>query len=670
MSSVLGIFPATPRPADESIARAQLARMRRRGADRAAVRMESDGTLAVARMAWELEPGFSGDVLIADEDHLLLAADATLYYRKELEHKLAAAGSSPRSQKASDLILAAYRAWGERCTDELEGDFAFILWDRRSRRVFCARDFGGKRPLHYADLGDTLIVASTVSAILAHPDCPDDLDLAVIAATASGLFTALGADTSYKAIKVLPAGCSLSWRPGTPVTVTPHWEPFRHWTDGSLPFESAAEELRATLGRAVRERLAPSGPTTVWMSGGFDSTAVFAASQKALRADPHGRRLIPVSISYPDGDPGREDELISMVADYWGAPVHWLKSSEIRLLDGAAERAANRDQPATHLYEVWNEALARGSRACGTRVALDGNGGDQLFQVSNVYLSDLFLNGRWISLAREWQTKRAAGWKEFVRWAVLPTLPHPIRATAAFLRGNGELRSYLERPIPAWIRNGVVDKDELRERQRRDLPKDGLSSRAESETNWYLTSCISGLGLSYIASTALAVGVELRSPLYDRRIVEFALSRPRHERNSVAGTKHLLRRAMKDLLPAEFLAPRASRTGITSGYSRMWMKQRYPQLFGDLFRRPLILEELGLIDSVALRRSLDQFQARGGEFTRVNLFHTLQTELWLRARAGRRSDMKSVLHGMEPAPLGFGSPAAWSGQLPVLSNRR
>jgi hypothetical protein len=217
----------------------------------------------------------------------------------------------------------------------------------------------------------------------------------------------------------------------------------------------------------------------------------------------------------------------------------------------------------------------------------------------------------------------------------LPALPGPLLAAATVLRPHGEVRNYLQRPIPDWIRDGVVKKDELRDRERADLPAAGVSSRAEAEARWYLQSCITGLGTSYIAGFALATGVELRSPLYDRRIVEFALSRPRSERASGAETKHLLRRSMKGLLPAEFLAPRATRTGVTVGYSRKWMKERYPSLFADFFHHPSLLEELGIIDSGALRRSLEAFLARGGEFERVSLFHALQTELWLRTRLCR-----------------------------------
>ncbi len=100
---------------------------------------------------------------------------------------------------------------------------------------------------------------------------------------------------------------------------------------------------------------------------------------------------------------------------------------------------------------------------------------------------------------------------------------------------------------------------------------------------------------------------------------------------------------MNNLLPPAVLAPRPTRTGVTYGYSRMWMRERYPALFRDLFREPLILEELGIVDPTALERSLAAFLARGGEFERVGLFHTLQTELWLRTHVG------SPMGGMEPA---------------------
>lgn len=632
MSGVLAVFAPAGSPTPRETAAAMLERMRRRGADRSEVWQDGAATLGVARSAWEMEAGFSGDVLVAREGGLAAAADATLYYRDDLLRALAAAGVPPTGETASHLILAAYRAWGERCPERLEGDFAFVLWDGERRRLVCGRDFGGKRPLFHAEVGGAVLVASTISAVLVHPRCPAELNLAAIAADAAALL-AEPRETCRRAVERVPAGSTLvADERGT--RVFPHWTipPVRDRGGGN--FAAGAEELRHLLRRATEERLAPAGPTSVWLSGGWDSTAVFAAGENLLRGRAEGKHLHAISVSYPPGDPGHEDELIEAVVEHWGAPVLWLDIADIPVFDHPLQRAAERDEPLAHAFEMFNRALAGGSRAAGARVAWDGTGGDQLFQVSNVYLADLLRTGRWRSLRREWRAKGMAGsgYRTFFRWAVQPNLPSPILPLATFLRGGRPLRDVLERPFPDWFAPRFLAEHGLRERERRSRLRRTGSSRAAHETRWYLAYAFFPRIFAYVARLALEAGVEIRSPLYDRRIVDFAASRPVAERSLGRETKRLLREAGRGLLPDEVLAPRAKRTGTTGAYFDRALRQRNAEFIDAAFRAPLRLAELGMVDATLLRRRWDDFLRSGEGNLGLNLYLTLQTELWLRAR--------------------------------------
>ena len=126
----------------------------------------------------------------------------------------------------------------------------------------------------------------------------------------------------------------------------------------------------------MSERLDTEGDTSIRLSGGWDSPAVFAAGASALEAEHGTRELLPVSISYPEGDPGREDELIREIAARWNADVQWLGIQNIPFFDNPQERAARRDEPFAHPFEMWHRSLARGTRATNSRVALEGVGGD------------------------------------------------------------------------------------------------------------------------------------------------------------------------------------------------------------------------------------------------------------------------------------------------------
>jgi asparagine synthase (glutamine-hydrolysing) len=628
MSAILGCFGAwtvlTPHQVSQ-----MLAPMHGRGTERRQVWRDGDVVLAVSRYEWELGHDFSDVVLISEDEDLVVAADASLYYRAELMKALKSRGVTPRSAAPAHLIAAAYTAWHERCVDRIEGDFAFIIWDRKRRRVLVARDAGGKRPLHYAEIGRELVVASSIAAVVAHPRCSDDLNLPVLAGTAAGLILSAGPETCYSAVRVMPNAHWLAWDAGR--THGPHryWEP-QFDKESDLPHEQAAEQLRDLLGTATRERLAHGQVNTVWMSGGWDSTSVFAAAQDVARDTNGATRVLPVSISYPKGDPGREDEWINAVAKHWSVPVHWLDIADIPLFDREPERALDRDQPFVHLYEHWNRALATGSRACGSRVAFDGNGGDQLFQNSDVFLADLLRKGKLLRLAHEWRARSRGGFRNFFAWAIQPNLGKPLLDLAALMRGGRRLRHYLERPVPNWLDPKFVARHCLVERDLEFVGRPIRASHGQRELDWYLTCLFVARAYAYIGEFALAAGVELRSPLSDRRIIDFALARPWWERSSGRETKLLLRRAMHGLLPDEVLAPRAQRTGVTSGYSYRWMRDAFPQLLEETLRSPLLLEELGVLRADLLTAASVSYAKNADLGTGVKLFFTLQTELWLR----------------------------------------
>lgn len=636
MSGIVGLF-STPGSVPDTILRAVLEGVGARGGESVGTWREGPAALGVSRFAWETAPGLAGPAEVADEPELAVAADASLYYRDDLRRSLAAAGVPIRGDTAAHLIAAAYRAWGERCAEQLEGDFAFVLWDKRARRAFCARDFGGKRPLLYARAADAWVVASTIGAVLAHPGCPRELNLAAVAADAAGLF-ASEAETVYGAVSVLPGGYSLILAGGE-ARAWRHWMPPPARERSTVPFAAAAEELRALLIAAARERMPASGTPGVWLSGGWDSTAVFGTGEQGLRERGDGSHLRAVSLSFPPGDPGREDELIQSVVDHWGSPVRWIEIDEIPVLAEPQLRAAARDEPFAHAFEMPNRALAAGTRAAGSRVAWDGVGGDQLFQVSNVYLADLLRTGRWRSLAREWKAKglTGSGARTFFRWAVQPNLPPPLLSAAALLRGGRPLLGHLERPFPTWMKADFVRAHALVERDRIHTPPLRGGSRAAYETHWYLTHPYFPRVFGVVADLALREGVELRSPLYDRRVIEFALSRPRNERAEGPETKRLLRHAVRGLLPDSLLAPRTVRTGVSGGYLDRSLRSRHAELIEHTLAAPLRLAELGMVDADALRRGWRHYRQRGGGALGVNVFFALQAELWLRARLGNDS---------------------------------
>jgi asparagine synthetase B (glutamine-hydrolysing) len=157
-------------------------------------------------------------------------------------------------------------------------------------------------------------------------------------------------------------------------------------------------------------------------------------------------------------------------------------------------------------------------------------------------------------------------------------------------------------------------------------------SAAERETQFYLSHQFFARVNSKMARFALDHGVEIRSPLLDSRVVDFALSRPRDERNNAGDKKRLLRASMQGLLPRSVLAPRARKTGTLVSYFAHHMRtDGVSQLRNVLPARALA--EAGIVDAEALARSVAQYRDVGPSYPYAEaLFCTLQAELWLRAR--------------------------------------
>ena len=413
-------------------------RARLRGPDQTGEWSGAAGRIAVVRAHWEAGIDFAGPVLVLEEPGIVVAADASLYYRDDLVRQLRAAGHGPAGSTPSHLIAAAYRAWGAAGVARLEGDFAFLLWDTVRQQLLAAREFTGGRPLYFAAVGSGLLVGSDLTALSLHPAVDRALNLPTIAEDISAISTTVVEETVFCGVRRVPAGSLLRWESGQSPRLERFWEPPFFGRETRQDSRSGEEQLRDVLGEAVRQRMSQTGKTTVWMSGGYDSPAVFAMAQQYAGADGRGP-VEPVSMSYPPGDAGREDELIQRVADHFHSPVQWVPIGNVPGWTDPVAWAAERDQPAAHPYERWNASIAEGTLTAGARVGLTGNGGDQFFAGSLLFLADLVRAGRGRSLLRELRSMDAFHWRALrplFRWTVQPLLPQPLDRLATALRGG------------------------------------------------------------------------------------------------------------------------------------------------------------------------------------------------------------------------------------------
>lgn len=591
--------------------------------------VSNDVRLAAARHEWESElNGWSGPLIAAD-DFWVVAADASLYYVADLRRRLKIA---PKTSDTGELLLLALRQWGPRFAHFIEGDYAIVAWERATGRVLMARDFAGRRNLVYSRIGGSLVVASSPTAAITHPQVSREYDRGFIALAAAGAI-AHGPRTAYRQVAAVAGGSTLLFD-GTQLTQVDRWMPppaGSAWE--STTANEGAEELRALLVDATRERLAASGPTTVWMSGGWDSTAVFGAGRAALATMGEPRReLLPISLSLPSDDWGYEDDHIKAVGEHWSTQIDWIEFDSIPLIADSERRARIRDDPMVQVYESMMRGLSRRSIDRGSRVALDGFGGDHLFLASgSAMLADHLFYGRWSTIWDWWKSSRL-GAREFIRESLLPHLSPAVRGWIAALRGR-PLKGFWERSLPDWILPSPDVVAELGpEFERR--PEEGA---AEFELRNIVGGSLVARAVAWNHALGLEEGVQMRGPLFDQRVVEFAAQRPLSDRFSGGDGKRILRLAMKGLLPDSVLAPRTHKTGTTAGYfRRQAQKSLHPEItsrFGDGRSN---LERMSVLDGGRLLAASKMYEQYGDHSLGSWLYMTLETERWLSAHQSER----------------------------------
>jgi asparagine synthase (glutamine-hydrolysing) len=572
-------------------------------------------------------PGFA-----VDEDYVVLV-DGTFYYLNDLSRAIGQ--TLPRTASPARIVLAAFRSLGKRCVEKLEGDFSFVVWNRHTREVFCGRDFSGRRPLFVAEWQDGLVVASSLDSIAALPRFRPRVDLGTVGADAAGLFFALDDETCMRGVKTLRSGHVATWTPGKKLHSERVWWPRFEKSDG-LSLDDAAVALRKLISAAVVERMSTFGDTSVWMSGGRDSSAVFAAGMNALSKRADERCLVPISRSHPPGDSGREDEAIEAIARFWGTSPSWVYAQNVPMFAGFHDRTAWGSESFAQPFEGLARALSMESAARGTVVALDGYGGDFLFQVSRVYIADLLASGRVADAVIDWRAMDSGreGLPGFVRYGVQPVLPRWAKRTFNRSRGGLRIPSSMERTPPPWINPRFIRNHAFAERFAALGPDAQQADTAvDREAQFYLTHQFFARVNSRMAGFAFDHGVELRSPLFDARVVRFALSRPRAERNTAGDHKRLLRASMTGLLPESVLASRTKKTGtLTTYFSEHMWKEGLSRIARVLPACALV--DAGVVSHGALEASVAEYRLQGPSYRHIEaLFCTLQAEIWLRARS-------------------------------------
>ena len=549
-----------------------------------------------------------GDQPLANEDGTCtVVQNGEIYNYTELTLELERLGHRFRTRSDTEAIVHAYEEWGLDFAGKLRGMFAVALWDAPRQRLVLARDRFGIKPLYYRAVEGELSFASELDAL---PKGELDLD----ALEAFLAFNAVPAPLSiFREIRKLPAGHVLTWQEGTIALE-------RFARPGPLPPRTGAdeaelvEECRARLRDSVRAHLVADVPVGVLLSGGVDSGAL-----AALAAEESSRPVRTFSIGFEESS---FDELAGAraVARRYGTDHR-----ELVLRPDAAlllpALAAAFDEPFADSSALPTYLVAR-LAAEDVKVALSGEGGDELFGGYYTYVADLLATriGGLASAARPFvellpaSTRRVSfdyKAKRFARAAHLPPLERHHGWKEIF--GPEERAELTGRPHP-WDPVTL-----LRERFGETEGADLLTRLQDVDLGTYLVDDL----LVKTDRASMAWSLEARVPFLDTVVANFAFSLPPSQRVRGLAKKRLLRRAVEPLLPHEVVHGRKRGFSIPAA---AWLR-------GDLepFARETLsaetLRRQGVLQPAAVTRVLDDHLAGRADLSR-QLWGLLAFTLW------------------------------------------
>jgi len=561
-----------------------------------------------------------------------------IYNFRELRHELESRGIDFRTKSDTEVLLEAWAQWGAGAVDRLRGMFAFALWDARERALWLVRDRLGVKPLYYARTGSGLLFGSEIKALLAHPGVSRRLRPAAVDDYLAYLYVP-PPQTIFEGIEELPPAHWLRFADGA-IEIRRYWQALPRPAGDEEPAE--ADELCALLDEAVRLRLVSDVPLGAFLSGGVDSSSIVALAARAQR-DP----VRTFSLGFGAGEEHyTELDFARLVSSRYST-----EHRELTIRPNCAEllprMVALFDEPFGNPTALLLHALSAATREHVT-VALSGDAGDELFLGYPRYLGAR-LQRAWGAVPSPIRSIASA----MAEWIPESTNGrHTRRRAREFLAaGNASWQSayigWVTYFSPAQRRElythdfGSVLKarsaeDFLARQFAEAASADPLSQAAYVDLHSFLPHNV----LRYGDRMSMAHALELRMPFTDHRLVEFALRLPAAQKLRRRETKHLLRRAMRPLLPAPTLE--RSKLGLNPPLGR-WLRNELAPLL-DRYLSADAVRRRGWFRPEAVARMRREFDEGRRDYS-LHLWSLLVLEEWAHQyQDGVASEPPAMLH--------------------------
>jgi asparagine synthase (glutamine-hydrolysing) len=625
MCGIAGKLFLDPAPATR-VERPQIEAMLRpiahRGPDGQGVYL--DGNVGLGHVRLSIIDLSTGAQPMTNEDETVWTVfNGEIYNFMELRERLQAKGHVFRSQSDTEVIIHAYEEFGPDCVQELRGMFAFAIWDAKRRRLFLARDRVGIKPLYYCQTGGTLLFASELKAIMAVPEVSREINRPALRTLLSFNYQP-GAATLFQSVQKLLPGHWLMVENGR-TTMRQYWD-LRFTQDRwDQSFDETVEELHHLLKATVRDHMIADVPVGVLLSGGVDSSAVLSFAVEGTV-----KKVSTFTVGFNGDGVVDERPYARMAAQKFGAEHHEISITGQEFWDFLPAYVRHMEEPVCEPPAVALFYVSKLARQ-HVKVVLSGEGGDEAFAGYPNYPNMLRLDRIGSSLG---------------------PMARPVGALAALagrISGDGRVHRYgaaLGNSLASQYYSRTSSPTAYFNRQARTFfTPEFLDATASASPAGFVHDLLQPVRnesllnrMLYVDSKTwlpddllvkadkmtMANSLELRVPLLDHKVLEFAASLPPGFKVNGRQTKRVLKAAFARALPAEVL--NRKKAGFPVPYEQ-WLRNGLKERIGDVLGSDRAGSR-GYFPKGAVKRLL-QANAREGSYSK-EIFSLLALELWHR----------------------------------------
>jgi asparagine synthase (glutamine-hydrolysing) len=606
--------------------------LRHRGPDDEGVWLDPELGLGLAhRRLAVIDPTPEGrQPTVSKCQRYVLVFNGEIYNFRDLAQQLAAGGHPVDSSSDTVVLREAIACWGVRKTAQaLVGMFAFAVFDRETRTLSLVRDRLGIKPLYWAHQNGAFVFGSEIKALLASdrmtptrdPDAlADYLQFAYIPAPA----------TIYRNIHKLQPGTILTLRADEEPDLETYWDIAHIARAGqedpiSLDDPEVENELQRLLEQAVTDRMISDVPLGAWLSGGLDSSLVVALMQANSTS-----KVRTFSIGFPALDYDEAGDA-RRIAAHLGTEHEEFQVSPQDAMDVISAMPAHYDEPFADSSQIPTYILSRLTRGQVT-VALSGDGGDEVFGGYNRYLALPRIARRFApwpeglrrTIGAMMRTPAPRHWDSLARMIPKQTPPQfgdKIWKAASAIAADDEDAAYLS-AVSQWSDPRQI----VRGAQHSTAPfgldetlSDPVARLQLADTQTYLADDI----LTKVDRASMAHALEVRVPLLDHRLVEFAWRLPRTELIAAGRTKIPLRRALAKHVPAALFE--RPKSGFAIPISD-WLRGPLRDWAEDLLSENALMES-GLLQPKPIRTAWETHLS-GRQNLQNPIWAVLMYQLW------------------------------------------